>query len=142
MKNLLLSTALASSLLLGACGTTGGLNIPAEISTVTSQATAIAQAVCAFVPTAATIGAIAASLFPGGGPIDVVANGVASAICAAVAGTPVPITPVKASISAAVKRSGAKGVAINGIPVEGHFSHGAKRARMINSIIVNGSFTK
>ena len=144
MKKILLSTALGSAFFLANCSSLP--NLPAEVTTVTSQVQAFAQALCQFEPTAATIGAVAASLFPGGGAIDTVANGVASAICAAVAGTPVPVTPVPVTITASARRGGAmKGVAINGVPVEGQFMHKARKmhkAKLINGIVVNGAFTK
>lgn len=147
MKKLLLSAALVGSLALGGCSTTGGLpQLPVEIQTLASQTQAIAQAICAFEPTAATIGAVAASLFPGGGAIDTVANGVAAAICSAVAGTPVPATPVPVTISAAAGKGGAmRGVSVNGVAVEGHFVSKAKKlrkAKMINGVVINGTYTK
>jgi hypothetical protein len=84
MKKALISTALASTLFLANCSSTGLSNIPAQITTVTTQTQAIAQTLCQFLPTAQTIGQIAASLFPQGAPIETVANGVATAICNAV----------------------------------------------------------
>jgi hypothetical protein len=141
MRKILLSTALASTLFMGACSSLGTL--PVEIQTAVTQTQAIARAICAFEPTAATIGAVAASLFPGGGAIDTVANGVAAAICAAVAGTPVPTTPVPVSITASSARGGAaRGVSINGVPIEGRFSSKARKAKMINGVVLNGNFTK
>lgn len=121
MRKALLSTALVSSMFLASCSSLP--NLPVQITTLTSQTQAIAQAICQFLPTAQTIGAVAASLFPGGGAIDVVANGVASAICAAVAGTPVPATPVPVQLTAAAARHGvARKVAINGVIIEGQFA--------------------
>ena len=143
MRKLLFSSAIVSTLFLGACSSTGGIGtLPGEIQTLVGQTTAIAQAICAFEPTAATIGAVAASLFPGGGAIDAVANGVASAICAAVAGTPVPTnTTVPVSITASVARNGVmKGVSINNVPVEGQFLQKARRMHKVK--LVNGIFSK
>jgi len=156
MKKLLLTSVFALSL--SACSTTGGLNpLPVEIQTLATQTQAIAQVICAFEPTAATIGAVAASLFPGGGAIDTVANGVAKAICSAVAGTPVPATPVPVTISASGRKgagyrsvyvngvAGYKSVYVNGISIEGQFMHKAHKlhkAKYINGVVINGSFVK
>jgi outer membrane murein-binding lipoprotein Lpp len=136
MKKLLLPAVVSLSLI--GCTSTGGLsNLPVEIQTLSSQTQAIAQAICKFVPTVATIGAVAASLFPGGGAIDTVANGVAAAICSAVAGTPVPATPVPVTISASARKGGALKARINGIPIEGQF-----KTKYINGTAINGSFVK
>ena len=145
MRKFLPTAVLAISL--GACSTTGGLNpLPVEIQTLASQTQAIAQAICAFEPTAATIGAVAASLFPGGGAIDTVANGVAQAICSAVAGTPVPATPVPVTISASGRKgAGYRSVYVNGVSIEGQFVHKAHKlhkAKYINGVVINGSFVK
>lgn len=111
MKKALLSAALAGSLFLGSC--TALTNLPTQISTVTTQTQAIAQTLCQFLPTASTIAAIAASLFPGGGPIETVASGVANSICNAL--TSVPLSAVKG-------RHGALKASVNGIPIDGHYT--------------------
>lgn len=143
MKKVIISIALAGSVFLTSC--TGLGNLPVQINTLTSQTQAFAQALCKFLPTAQTIGAVAASLFPGGGAIDTVANGVAAAICSAVAGTPVPATPVPVSISAAAVHGQfgvARKVSINGVVIEGQFAHSAKKFKRVNGVLINGEFSK
>lgn len=121
MKKLLLSAALVSMVSLGGCATIESAlpNLPAEIATVTSQTQAIAAAVCAFEPTAATVGAVVASLFPNGGAIDAMANAAADAICKAV--TSMPVAPVAASATL-----GPNFPMVNGVVIEGHFINKAR----------------
>jgi hypothetical protein len=127
-----LITVLTGSIALAGCSSLPQL--PAEITTVTSETTAIAEAVCAFEPTAATISGVVASLFPGGGAIDTVATGAAQAICQAVT-------------AKGFKLGSTSPPMVGGIAIEGHFvSKSAKLAMkkklMLNGVIINGQFIK
>lgn len=93
MRKFVLAALAASSIALGGCATTGGL-APTDITSFVAQVQATTSAVCSFVPTAETVASIISTLGgPAGAAIVGTANGIASAICAAVA----PAAPGKAS---------------------------------------------
>jgi outer membrane murein-binding lipoprotein Lpp len=135
MKKILLATALCGTLVLGACASvqTALNNLPAQITTVTSETQAIATAVCAFEPTAATISGVVAALFPAGGPINTVATGVAQAICNAV--------------TAKSGKYGGSAPMVAGVLIEGHFvtkahSLAVKHKLEINGVQIEGHFVR
>ena len=97
-RNLIFAAPLVAALALSGCQTTGANSVVAQVQ-------AIAQAACAFVPTAATIIAIVAK----GNPALATAAEMATAICAAVAPKP------------AARLLGALAPSVDGVIVEGHF---------------------
>jgi hypothetical protein len=109
MNKALTAIALAGTLFLANCSTLGGgLPTQAQITAITAQAQSATQTACGFLPTAQTIGGIAASLFPNGAPIETMISTVASAICNAL------------TTHAAVR--GRAGVArFHGVPIHGHY---------------------
>jgi|SRR5579864_2665767 len=107
MTRLLATCAIAGSLLLGNCAGTG-----VTPATIQSAVTAVQQAAvtaCGFLPTAATVSGILATLVPGAAAIEQLIASTAQQICAAVA-------PVRTSAKL-------KAVAptVNGVPVHGRF---------------------
>jgi hypothetical protein len=121
MRKFLASTAVAGSLLLGGCATTGtgvdpitGQPIATEIANIQ----ALAVKICGFQPTEATVAAIVATFIPGSASIVTIINQVAQSICAAV----VP--------AASGRLRGAAWPEVNGVPINGHFvSSGRHRRR-------------
>jgi hypothetical protein len=108
LRKLTLAAVAASSIALGGCATTG--SAPTDITSFVAQVQATTSAVCAFVPTAETVASIISTLGgPAGATIVGTANGIASAICAAVA-------PVKAAgkLHRAVAPPTVAGVVIHG----------------------------
>lgn len=94
-RRLMAGTALlAGALSLGACSSTQIAQVDAAIS----QAQALTQNLCQFVPTVATVSGVIAALFPGGAAVSTIAAGVASDICSAVAAAPV-VVPKTASLA-------------------------------------------
>lgn len=98
--------AATAALLLGSCSTTGGVATGITIAGVQNAAVAI----CAFLPTANTVGNILAA----GNPLLVTAEAVAEAICAAVGTAPT-----------VVAKSGRRRLVampmVNGVPIQGKF---------------------
>jgi hypothetical protein len=120
MRKFLGKVAVAGSLLLGGCATTGtgidpitGNPIATEIANIEAQAVKY----CGFLPTEATITAILATLVPGAAPVTVIINQVAQSICAAV----VP--------AASGRLRGAAWPQVNGVPINGHFVRGGRHRR-------------
>jgi hypothetical protein len=109
MKKALLFSTLAGSLLLGSCAGTG-----VTPGTIQSAVTAVQQAAvsaCGFLPTAATVSGILATLVPGVAAIEQLIASTAQQICAAVA-------PVKV---AGRLRASTAAPTVNGVTVHGRF---------------------
>jgi hypothetical protein len=136
MNKILFAPALVAAISLGGCGTLSQL--PAEITTVQSQTIAIAEALCSFEPTASTIVGVVASLFPGGGPISVVATGAAKAICQAVTAVP----PASARLAGAHYAPMVNGVLVEGQFVSAATSKAAKKSLKLNGVTIEGRFIK
>jgi hypothetical protein len=101
----LLAPALAGSLFLAGCDTSGtAANIAAEISAVQQTATQI----CGFLPTVGTVTSIISTFIPGAVPINDEALQVAQMICSAVT-------------AKSVRRSGGSAPMVRGVPVQGRF---------------------
>src|SRR5665213_1697799 len=98
-RNVIFAAPLAAALALAGCQTTGSNSVVTQVQT-------IAQAACAFVPTAATIIAIIAK----GNPALATAAEMATAICAAV----VPKFAARRATSLVSPM-------VDGVIIEGHF---------------------
>ncbi len=84
MRNIIFAGVAAASISLGGCATLG--TAPTDITSFIGQIQATTAAVCAFVPTAETVASVIGAVGgPAGVGIVATANGIASAICAAVA---------------------------------------------------------
>jgi hypothetical protein len=81
MRRFVMTTTVASALMLGGCATTG-----TNTQAVIEQARQAAVAVCGFLPTVDTVAAILAA----GNPIYLTASGIANGICEAVKSIPAP----------------------------------------------------
>ena len=129
MKKLIITSALITTLAMGGCASvqTALNNLPAQITTVTSETQAIAVALCSFEPTAATISGVVAALFPNGGAINTVATGVAGAICQAVTAKSVKLggsVPMVAGViieGQFVAKSMKKKLSVHGVTIEGRY---------------------
>ncbi len=83
MRKILTCSALALSIALGSCGTTG-TSTTATINSIVTQVQAIAVQVCGFLPTASTV----INIVSGSNAIAATAESVAQSICAAVSAVP------------------------------------------------------
>jgi predicted small secreted protein len=107
MKRTILAAAVAGSLALGGCATTGGT--PINVQSFIEQVQAAASVACGFLPTAETVAQIIAT----GNPIVTTAGDVANAICKAV--TVPPSTPP--AVAARLRAAGPPTVA--GVVIHG-----------------------
>jgi hypothetical protein len=108
MKKALLLPTLAGSLFLGSCAGTG--ITPGTIQSAVTSVQQAAVSACGFLPTAATVSGILATLVPGAAAIEQLIASTAQQICAAVA-------PVKTS----ARLRAAAPPTVNGVPVHGRF---------------------
>ncbi len=108
MRKFLIAASAAASIGLGGCATTGGVTSPTDITSFIAQVQATTSAVCSFVPTVETVASVIGAVTgPAGAGIVATANGIASAICSAVA-------PAKASGKLRAAQPTVAGVAIHG----------------------------
>lgn len=80
MRKIITAFAVAGSVLLSGCGTTGGLPTNEQINTTVAQVQSLTQTICAFVPTVSTI----ANILSGGASVSIseIANGICAAVTA------------------------------------------------------------
>ncbi len=83
MKLKLATFTLCTALSLGGCATTGGVS-PTDIASAVAAVQSATVTACGFLPTAATVSGILASLIPGASAIEQEIASVAGSICAAV----------------------------------------------------------
>jgi hypothetical protein len=107
MRKIALLSALAASLLMSSCAGTG--ITPTVVQNAVTQVQQAAVAACGFLPTAATVSGILATLVPGVATAEAAVVSAAQQICAAVA-------PVKTSARLKVVVP-----TVNGVPVHGRF---------------------
>ncbi len=103
----LLCGALALSVALGSCGTTGTATTGTTTTSIIADAQKIAVQICGFLPTAATV----AGILSAGNPAVATAAGIAQAICTALAAVP----------KVGGKRLGGPGPSVMGVPIHGKF---------------------
>jgi hypothetical protein len=94
-----LYVALAATLSLGACASSGTNTTPTSITSFEQIIQQDAQAICSFVPTLASVAAIVGAVVPGATADTTVASSIATQICTAVAS--VASTSLKAGTTAA-----------------------------------------
>lgn len=83
MKHFLMGAATVSALLMSACTNSGTGTTVADIATIINNVQTIAKTTCQYIPTAVTISQIVSA----GNPAVATADQIATAICAAVAGS-------------------------------------------------------
>jgi hypothetical protein len=108
MRKILTCGALALSVALGSCGTTGG-SVTITVNDVVAKVQAIAVKVCGFLPTASTV----INIVSAGSPIAATAESIAQSICAAVSAVP--------KLGARLSGAAPPVIMVNGVQVHGRF---------------------